>query len=348
MKIDAGNWRAVVAHYQKADVRRSVTQIFTTLLPLAAMMYLMYLSLSWSYLADPRPRVSDGRLPGPDLHHHARLRARLVPAVAAVEQHRGLADRRADRHPVQRMAPRARDSPRHRRRPRSPRPRGHRHAHGGRVPRARRVGPAAYRLYRNPVCDPGGRARLPDARPADPRAGQVERVSEDIERLVHQPGPRRGDHRARDDHRPAVGAPGCTSPSATSPASAGVYLFFVQHQFDDAYWEHHANWDYATAAVMGCSYLKLPHVLQWFTGNIGLHHVHHLAPRIPNYNLQRAHDENPIFQPGARRSRLAQSVSMLRLALWDEQQKRMVRVRRPAGARSGPETVTSQRGQIRI
>ena len=106
-------------------------------------------------------------------------------------------------------------------------------------------------------------------------------------------------------------------------ASAGVYLFFVQHQFDDAYWEHHANWDYATAAVMGCSYLKLPRVLQWFTGNIGLHHVHHLAPRIPNYNLQRAHDENLIFHQAPTIS-LAQSVSMLRLALWDERQKRMI------------------------
>jgi omega-6 fatty acid desaturase (delta-12 desaturase) len=102
-----------------------------------------------------------------------------------------------------------------------------------------------------------------------------------------------------------------------------VYLFFVQHQFDDAYWEHHANWDYATAAVMGCSYLKLPRVLQWFTGNIGLHHVHHLAPRIPNYNLQRAHDENRIFHQAPTIS-LAQSVSMLRLALWDERQKRMI------------------------
>jgi omega-6 fatty acid desaturase (delta-12 desaturase) len=106
-------------------------------------------------------------------------------------------------------------------------------------------------------------------------------------------------------------------------AGAGVYLFFVQHQFDDAYWQHHSNWDYATAAIMGCSYFKLPRVLRWITGNIGLHHVHHLAPRIPNYNLQRAHDENPIFHQAPTIS-LAQSVKMLRLALWDEQRQRMV------------------------
>jgi omega-6 fatty acid desaturase (delta-12 desaturase) len=75
--------------------------------------------------------------------------------------------------------------------------------------------------------------------------------------------------------------------------------------------------------VKGCSYLKLPRVLQWFTGNIGLHHVHHLAPRIPNYRLQRAHDENPIFAQ-APTFGLARSAAMLRLALWDEQRKRMI------------------------
>jgi omega-6 fatty acid desaturase (delta-12 desaturase) len=112
-------------------------------------------------------------------------------------------------------------------------------------------------------------------------------------------------------------------PAAYLSASAGVYLFYVQHQFDQAYWERHSRWDYATAAVAGSSYFKLPKVLQWFTGNIGLHHVHHLAPRVPNYNLQRAHDENALFQ-AAPVITLASSVKCLRLALWDEQQKKMV------------------------
>jgi omega-6 fatty acid desaturase (delta-12 desaturase) len=76
---------------------------------------------------------------------------------------------------------------------------------------------------------------------------------------------------------------------------AGVWLFFVQHQYEDVYWEHGGNWSYADAALQGSSYLKLPKVLQFFTGNIGLHHVHHLNARVPNYNLQRAHDENPVF-----------------------------------------------------
>ena len=74
--------------------------------------------------------------------------------------------------------------------------------------------------------------------------------------------------------------------------AVGIWLFYVQHQFEDTYWQRTADWRYADAALHGSSYLKLPKVLQFFTGNIGLHHVHHLNARIPNYNLQRAHDEN--------------------------------------------------------
>jgi omega-6 fatty acid desaturase (delta-12 desaturase) len=77
--------------------------------------------------------------------------------------------------------------------------------------------------------------------------------------------------------------------------AAGVWLFYVQHQFEDVYWEHSDRWSYTDAALEGSSYLKLPKVLQFFTGNIGLHHVHHLNARVPNYNLQAAHDENEIF-----------------------------------------------------
>ncbi len=76
---------------------------------------------------------------------------------------------------------------------------------------------------------------------------------------------------------------------------AGVWLFYVQHQFEDVYWESSDRWSYDDAALEGSSYLKLPKLLQFFTGNIGLHHVHHLNSRVPNYNLQAAHDENEIF-----------------------------------------------------
>ena len=84
-------------------------------------------------------------------------------------------------------------------------------------------------------------------------------------------------------------------PTAILAGTAGVWLFYVQHQFEDVYWESSESWSYADAALQGSSYLKLPKLLQFFTGNIGLHHVHHLSAKVPNYNLQRAHDENAVF-----------------------------------------------------
>jgi omega-6 fatty acid desaturase (delta-12 desaturase) len=84
-------------------------------------------------------------------------------------------------------------------------------------------------------------------------------------------------------------------PAAMLAGIAGVFLFYVQHQFEDAYWETGESWNYADAALKGSSYLKLSPVMRFFSGNIGLHHVHHLSAKIPNYNLQRAHDESPIF-----------------------------------------------------
>jgi omega-6 fatty acid desaturase (delta-12 desaturase) len=113
---------------------------------------------------------------------------------------------------------------------------------------------------------------------------------------------------------------------------AGIWLFFVQHQFEGTYWEEHQRWDYADAAIAGSSYFQLPAILQWFTGNIGFHHVHHLGPKIPNYNLQRCHDENPIFHR-ATVVTLRRSLSALRLALWDEDAGRLVRFDRAPAIR---------------
>lgn len=107
---------------------------------------------------------------------------------------------------------------------------------------------------------------------------------------------------------------------------AGVYLFYVQHQFEDTYWAPHQQWDYATASIAGSSYLKLPQPLAWITGNIGLHHVHHIGPRIPNYKLQQAHDENPFFH-NVTVVTLRQTANALTLALWDEDKGRLVRFR---------------------
>lgn len=105
--------------------------------------------------------------------------------------------------------------------------------------------------------------------------------------------------------------------------AAGIFLFYVQHQFEDAYWDRKPIWEYPVAALYGSSYFKLPRVLQWFSGNIGLHHVHHLSPKIPNYALQSCHDDNPAFQQVVTLS-LRDSWHTLKLRLWDEEQKRMI------------------------
>jgi omega-6 fatty acid desaturase (delta-12 desaturase) len=113
------------------------------------------------------------------------------------------------------------------------------------------------------------------------------------------------------------------APTVLLAGSAGIWLFYVQHQFEDAYWEGADDWSYADAALRGSSYLKLPKVLQFFSGNIGLHHVHHLSARIPNYNLQRAHDENPIFHQVPMLT-MREGLRSVRFKLWDEDRRRLV------------------------
>ncbi|HET9595455.1 MAG TPA: fatty acid desaturase [Anaeromyxobacteraceae bacterium] len=112
----------------------------------------------------------------------------------------------------------------------------------------------------------------------------------------------------------------------------GIWLFYVQHQFEPSYWARSAEWSPVDAALQGSSYYRLPKLLQWFSGNIGLHHVHHLRPRIPNYNLQRCLDATPQLQ-GTRPLTLAASVRCARLALWDEQTCDFVSFRAVARAR---------------
>lgn len=106
-------------------------------------------------------------------------------------------------------------------------------------------------------------------------------------------------------------------------SSAGTWLFFVQHQFAETYWTDEESWDYTLAALQGSSYYKLPKILQWFTGNIGFHHIHHLSPRIPNYLLEQCHKENPLFQKTMVLT-LRSSLKSLFLSLWDEEQKKLV------------------------
>jgi omega-6 fatty acid desaturase (delta-12 desaturase) len=103
----------------------------------------------------------------------------------------------------------------------------------------------------------------------------------------------------------------------------GVWLFYVQHQYEGVHWWRGTDWDFLTAAMQGCSYYKLPRILQWFSGNIGFHHIHHLNPRIPNYALECCYLDNPFLQK-IRTISLWSSLKSLKLNLWDEQRQKFV------------------------
>ncbi|HSY18003.1 MAG TPA: fatty acid desaturase [Candidatus Acidoferrales bacterium] len=103
----------------------------------------------------------------------------------------------------------------------------------------------------------------------------------------------------------------------------GVWMFYVQHQFEDVYWERGEDWSYVSAALEGSSFYKLPRILQWFSGNIGFHHIHHLSPRIPNYNLEACHQADPLFQQ-VKPITLFSSFKSATYRLWDEKNKRLV------------------------
>jgi omega-6 fatty acid desaturase (delta-12 desaturase) len=108
--------------------------------------------------------------------------------------------------------------------------------------------------------------------------------------------------------------------------SIGVWLFYVQHQYEDTYWHRHEDWDFFDAALEGSSHLVLPRPLQWITGNIGIHHVHHLSSRIPNYRLQECMDANPALQR-ATRITLRDAWRLMHLTLWDDEARQLVRFR---------------------
>jgi omega-6 fatty acid desaturase (delta-12 desaturase) len=113
------------------------------------------------------------------------------------------------------------------------------------------------------------------------------------------------------------------APITIFASSIGMWLFYVQHQFEDTYWSKGDEWDYQDAALLGSSYFRLPRVLQWFSGNIGFHHIHHLSPRIPNYLLEQCHNE----EPEARRATvltMRTSLKSIPLTLWDEERRKLI------------------------
>jgi omega-6 fatty acid desaturase (delta-12 desaturase) len=104
---------------------------------------------------------------------------------------------------------------------------------------------------------------------------------------------------------------------------AGIWLFYVQHQFEETYFEKEEDWDFVKAALQGSSFYKLPRLLHWITGNIGFHHIHHLSPRVPNYYLQEVHRTNPVFRD-VQTITLKTSLQSLRFRMWDEETKKFV------------------------
>ena len=112
-------------------------------------------------------------------------------------------------------------------------------------------------------------------------------------------------------------------PIVALSGTIGIWLFYVQHQYELVYWENHPEWDPMKAALEGSSYYKLPKVMQWFTGNIGLHHLHHLRPRIPNYYLQACFDNTPALHD-VETLTFVTSLKSLFLNLWDETNQRLV------------------------
>jgi omega-6 fatty acid desaturase (delta-12 desaturase) len=108
---------------------------------------------------------------------------------------------------------------------------------------------------------------------------------------------------------------------------AGVWLFYVQHQYEEVIWTRQEDWDYKTMALEGSSYMKFPRLLQWFSGNIGYHHIHHLSPMIPNYKLEKCHKENPMFEQ-IKPLTFVPSLRTLSLRLWSEKAGRLISFRR--------------------
>jgi len=106
-------------------------------------------------------------------------------------------------------------------------------------------------------------------------------------------------------------------------AIAGLWLFYLQHQYEDVTWVRTNNWNYREIALEGSSFVKFPKVLQWFSGNIGFHHIHHINSRIPNYKLEKCYRENPIFKD-VKPVTFMKSLKTLRLRLWDEKNQRLI------------------------
>ena len=315
-------WRAAVARHQRSDVRRALWQLVTTLPPLAVMLWAMYRTLALSYwltLALALPTA--GFLVRTFIIMHDCAHGSFLPwrrvnevigFVTGVLTLTPFGQWRRD-HALHHASSGDLDR------------RGHGDVATLTVREYLALAPAArlrYRLFRHPAVLLGlGPLHLMVGQRLRPRSlatGTRQLVSVWATNAAIVVGVVAASFAI--GFWPAVLV---YFPVMYLAGMTGVWLFYVQHQFEDTYWQTHEEWDYVTAAIAGSSHFKLPAILRWFTGSIGLHHVHHLGPRIPNYHLQRCHDENPLFH-GASVVTLRQSAAVMRLALWDEDRQRLV------------------------
>jgi omega-6 fatty acid desaturase (delta-12 desaturase) len=318
----AKNWRDIVSRYQRSDIRRSVTQMVTTLVPLAALFFVMYQTLEISYwltllLAVP----AGGLLVRTFIIMHDCAHGSFFPSRKANEIVGWITG-------VLTLTPFSQWRHQHSLHHASS---GDLHRRGDgdvetltvreylALPKSARI---KYRIKRNPFVLFG--------------IGPVHFI---VMNRIPPRGQGKKDRQATSVWTTNLGIAvlllasslliGWKAtvmiylPSIYVAAAAGIWLFYVQHQFEETYWKEHGEWDYATAAIRGSSYLQLPPVLRWFTGSIGLHHVHHLGPRIPNYALKKCHDENPLFHQVTTLT-IRASIRTLRLTLWDEQKEKLV------------------------
>lgn len=318
---DTGSWRKVIAPYERSDVRKSVWQLINTCVPFFLLWYLTYRSLAVSYwltlaLAIP----TGGLLVRIFIIFHDCCHGSFLPSRQAnmlVGTFTGILT----------LSPFSQWRHSH----------NVHHATSGNLDK-RGVGDIwtvtvqeylamtplqrlSYRIYRNPlVMFALGPAFLfvLQYRFNRPGAGRSERINTWVTNL-------------------GIGALAALLswaigwqafllvhvPVFLIAGAGGVWLFYVQHQFEGTYFESGKDWDYVKAALQGSSFYKLPKLLQWFTGNIGYHHIHHLSPRVPNYNLEKAHDENPLFQEVPAVTLLS-SFQSLRFRIWDEYRRKLV------------------------
>jgi omega-6 fatty acid desaturase (delta-12 desaturase) len=318
---DTTGWKAIVARYQKPAVWRGVWQIVNTLIPYAALWYVMYLSLSVSYwLTLPLAALAGGFMVRLFIIHHDCGHGSFFKSKRANDIFGYISG-------VLTFVPYYHWRWEH----------AMHHATSGDLDRrglgdiwtltvqeyleASRWKRFAYRLARNPIIlfvIAPIYIFLVKHRFAKAEAGRRERHSVYWTNL--------GILAVAAGLSSVFGFKAYVLIQLTVMAvagSAGVWLFYVQHQFEDVYWERGEDWDYATAALHGSSFYKLPKVLQWFSGNIGFHHIHHLSPRIPNYHLEKCHQAEPLFQ-AVKPLTLLPSLRSFTFRLWDEQKRKLV------------------------